>query len=65
MDRLRKGDDANQITENLLQCAELTDLCLRLRYAVLRQGYPDEEAERRLFSEIREAKERAWRKIPS
>lgn len=57
--------DAGRITENLLRCAERTDLCLRLRYAVLRQEYPDHEAGRKVMNEVRQAKERAWRRNPS
>lgn len=55
-------DDAGRITENLLRCAELTELCTELRDAVLRQEYPDQDVSRRPMEEVREAKERAWRR---
>ena len=38
----------------------MTDLCLVLRRSVLMATLPEEEAERRLFEEIREFKEARW-----
>jgi hypothetical protein len=55
-------DDAGRITRNLLRCAELTELCLQLRFAVLRQQCSEKEARRRFTAEILEAKARAWQK---
>lgn len=65
--RNQMGDaqEARRITENLRRCAELTDLCLRLRYAVLRQEHSDQEAFRKAMSEVRQAKERMWRQSHS
>ena len=57
--------EARRITENLLRCAELTDLCLHLRFAVLKQEYLDHEARQKVMSEVRQAKEQAWRRNPS
>ena len=57
--------EASRITENLLRCGELTDLCLQLRLAVLKQESPDREARQKVMSEVRQAKERAWRRNPS
>jgi hypothetical protein len=54
--------ESRRITENLLRCAELTDLCLQLRLAVLRQEYPDHEARQKVMSEVRQAKEQVWRR---
>ena len=48
------------MTRNLLAWAALTDLCLVLRRSVLMATLPEEEAERRLFEEIREFKEARW-----
>ena len=60
MNRNEKTDESRRITENLLRCGELTELCLELRLAVLRQEFSDEEARKRLWREIREPKHRAW-----
>lgn len=57
--------EARRITENLLRCAELTDLCLQLRLAVLKQEYLDQEARQKVMKEIRQAKEQAWQNNPS
>jgi hypothetical protein len=57
--------ESRRITENLLRCAELTDLCLQLRLAVLKQEYLDHEARQKVMSEVRQAKEQAWRRNPS
>jgi len=57
--------ETRRITENLLRCAELTDLCMQLRLAVLKQESPDREARQKVMSEVRQAKERAWRRNPS
>lgn len=57
----KKLDQAERITENLMRCAELTELCLELRCAVLKQSYPEQEARRMVKREILEAKERRWR----
>lgn len=57
--------EAVHITENLLRTAELTDLCLQLRVAVLRQEYPDREVFQKVMSEVRQAKEQAWRQSRS
>ncbi len=54
--------ESRRITENLLRCAELTDLCLQLRLAVLRREYPDHEARQKVMSEVRQAKEQVWRR---
>ena len=56
---------AQTIRDNLQAWAEVTDLCLLLRRAVLRAILPDEEVEKRLFAEIREHKEARWRTSPS
>lgn len=53
-------EEASRITENLVLCCELTDLCLRLRLAVLKEKWSEEEADRRLWREIIDSKERAW-----
>ena len=50
---------------NLLKWAEVTDLCLLLRRAVLQATLADNEADRRLFKEIREMKEERWHTSPS
>lgn len=55
---------SEQAAKNLAAWAEITDLCLALRRAVLAQSIPAEEVEARLFAEIRERKERAWRTTP-
>jgi len=57
--------ESRRITENLLRCAELTDLCLQLRLAVLKQEYLDHETRQKVMSEVRQAKEQAWRRNPS
>lgn len=59
--RIIDVEEASRITKNLLECAELTDLCLQLRIAVLRQEWPEQEALRKVMREVRQAKERAWR----
>lgn len=46
-----------------MRCAELTELCLELRCAVLRQSYPEQEVRRMVMREILEAKERRWRQM--
>ena len=46
---------------NLLAWAALTDLCLTLRRAVLMATLSPDEADRRVFEEIRELKEARWR----
>jgi ADP-heptose:LPS heptosyltransferase len=62
--RMRDGhaDEGSRIVENLRRCGELTDLCLRLRQTVLSQQHAGRDAKRRLLDEIRQAKERAWRR---
>ena len=57
--------ETRRITENLLRCAELTDLCMQLRLAVLKQESPDREARQKVMSEVRQAKERAWQRNSS
>lgn len=57
--------EVRRITENLLRTAELTDLCLKLRLAVLKTTCSDREAREKLMSEVRQAKEWAWRRSPS
>ena len=52
------------IVENLHAWAEITDLCLMLRRAVLARTVPEEQLDTRLFAEIREWKERQWRTTP-
>jgi len=59
--RMCDGEETRRITENLRRCAELTDLCLRLRCAVLRQEHSDQEAFRKAMGEVRQAKEHMWR----
>ena len=54
------AQEARRITENLLRSTELTDLCLQLRVAVLRQEYPDREAFQKVMSEVLQVKEQAW-----
>jgi hypothetical protein len=54
--------DPEAAAKNLYAWAELTDLCLQLRRAVLAATLPDDQVEQELFSSIREFKERAWRK---
>ena len=56
---------SRRITDNLVRSVELTELCFRLRQAVLKQGCSDDEAWRGVMSEVRQAKERAWRQSPS
>ncbi len=51
--------EASRITENLFPPAELTDLCLELRLAVLKETCSDREAREKVMSEVRQAKERA------
>jgi hypothetical protein len=53
---------STSVTTNLLLCAELADLCLQLRYAVLRQQGSEAEARRKVTAEIVEAKERVWQR---
>lgn len=54
-----------QAARNLAAWAEITGLCLALRRAVLAQSVPADQVEARLFAEIRERKERAWRTTPT
>jgi hypothetical protein len=56
---------SEQAAKNLAAWAEITNLCLALRRAVLAQSIPSEQVEARLFAEIRERKERAWRMTPT
>lgn len=60
----RQQDEARQV-ENLRRAAELTDLCLALRCAVLGPHDSPHEAMKRVMREVLEAKERAWRPSPS
>lgn len=55
---------SERAARNLQSWAEITELCLALRRAVLAQSVPAEQVEERLFAEIRERKERAWRTTP-
>ncbi|RMH37846.1 MAG: hypothetical protein D6690_01780 [Nitrospirae bacterium] len=53
-------EESQRITARLRQAAELTELCLALRKAVVRRDFPHEDADARVMREIRLAKERAW-----
>lgn len=55
---------SERAARNLRAWAEITELCLALRRAVLAQSVPREQVEERLFAEIRERKERAWQTTP-
>jgi len=60
--------DENKIAANLMRWAEITELCLALRKAVLKRQFPHlppAEIEKRLWQEIRKQKERAWKKQAS
>lgn len=55
--------DKNKIAANLARWAEVTELCLSLRKAVLKrqfQALSFPEIEKRLWQEIRKQKERKW-----
>jgi hypothetical protein len=65
MAQRESSEESERVTQNLLQCGELTELCLELRLAVLRQECPEDEARRRLWRDILQAKERAWQRNPS
>ena len=56
---------AERAADNLSAWADITNLCLMLRRAVLAQSVPEDQLEERLFAEIRERKERAWRTTPT
>lgn len=51
--------------ENLDRWAEITALAIELRTAVLARDMSEEEAESRVWVEMREAKESAWTNTPS
>lgn len=51
--------------ENLDRWAEITALAIELRKAVLARTIGAEEAEARVWVEMREAKEAAWTTTPS
>jgi predicted nucleotidyltransferase len=52
--------DPETAAKNLYAWAELTDLCLQLRRAVLREFVPEHLIEEKLFADIRAFKERQW-----
>lgn len=53
-------DESRRMSENLIRATELTDLCLELRFAKLRQQFSPQEAAKRVMREVRQAKEQAW-----
>lgn len=57
-------DEARQ-AENLRRAAELTELCLALRCAVLGPQESTRETMIRVMREVLNEKERAWRSSPS
>jgi len=59
-DPMDNEEEARRIIANLLRTAELTDLCLHLRAAVLKGDSRDREAFQKVMKEVRQAKERAW-----
>jgi hypothetical protein len=62
----RKGqEDKARVITNLLRSGELTSLCRELRKAVLKKTHADQDVEKMLAAEIRQSKERAWRRNPS
>jgi len=45
----KSSDESERVTQNLLQCGGLSELCSELRLAVLTQECPEEKAWRRLW----------------
>ena len=58
-------DEGRRMSDNLMRAIELTEVCLELRKAILRQQYGPEEADKRVMHEVWQAKERAWQKSRS
>ncbi len=58
-------NDLAKAAENLDRWAEITTLAIELRKAVLAQEVGEGEAESRVWTEIRERKERQWAEMLS
>lgn len=50
----------NILQKNLKKWLEITDLSLNLKLAYLKEYYPEREANKILFKEIRDYKESKW-----
>lgn len=56
---------SDQLAANLDRWAELTALCIELRKALLAGTGTEGDIERRVWTGLRENKERAWTNSPS